>query len=176
MSIEFNKIRNSVLTSEGALAVAMNTLEVSLFGSKCAITGYGRLGKTLAPMLKNMGAGVTVAARRDTDIAWAAAYGFDCLKICFLKNGTSSLTKLSQGYDVIFNTVPSWIFDRSILKNFSKNTLIIDLASAPGGVDPSAAKEFGVKVITALSIPGKYAPISAGNVIGECIIEVLENL
>jgi dipicolinate synthase subunit A len=170
------KIRNSVLTSEGALSIAMNTLDVSLFGSKSAVIGYGRLGKTLAPMLKNMGSSVTVAARRDTDIAWATAYGFETLKIKLDKDGVSTLKALRQDFDVIFNTVPSWLLDNRVLTGFSQNTLIIDLASAPGGIDPSAAKEAGIKVITALSIPGRYAPVSAGHLIGEYIIEVLEKL
>ena len=174
--IEELKIRNSVLTSEGALSVAMNRLEVSLFGSKSAVIGYGRLGKTLAPMLKNMGSDVTVAARRDTDIAWARAYGFDTLKIKLDTDGISTLKDLRDGYDVIFNTVPSWVLDSRVLKGFSRDTLIVDLASAPGGIDPAAAKEEGIEVITALSIPGKYAPVSAGQLIGEYIIEVLEKL
>ncbi len=174
--IEELKIRNSMLTSEGALCIAMNTLEVSIAGSKSAVIGYGRLGKALAPMLKNMGSDVTVAARRSSDIAWAAAYGFNTLKIRLDCDGVSTLKKLGQGYDVIFNTVPSWVLDGRVLSGFSRETLIIDLASAPGGVDPSAAKEAGINVITALSIPGKYAPISAGQLIGEYIIEVLEKL
>ncbi len=174
--IEELKIRNSVLTSEGALSVAMNRLEVSLFGSKSAVIGYGRLGKTLAPMLKSMGSDVTVAARRDTDIAWARAYGFDTLKIKLDTDGISTLKNLRHGYDVIFNTAPSWVLDRGVLKGFSHGTLIVDLASAPGGIDPAAAKEEGIEVITALSIPGKYAPVSAGQLIGEYIIEVLEKL
>ena len=174
--IEELKIRNSVLTSEGALCIAMNALEVSLVGSKSAVIGYGRLGKALAPMLKNIGSDVTVAARRNSDIAWAAAYGFDTLKIKLDSDGVSTLKRLGRGYDVIFNTVPSWVLDSRVLKEFSRDTLIIDLASAPGGVEPAAAKDMGIKVITALSIPGKYAPVSAGQLIGEYIIEVLDKL
>ena len=168
------KIRNSVLASEGAVSVAMNELDVALFGSKCLVTGYGRLAKTLAPMLRALGAQVTVAARKSLDLAWAAAYGFGTMKLGIKKNGESTLTDLSPNIDVIFNTVPSWIFDRSVLEVILPQTLIVDLASAPGGVDPTAARELGRRVVTALSLPGKYAPVSAGRLLGEHILELLK--
>ncbi|MBR2478902.1 MAG: dipicolinate synthase [Clostridia bacterium] len=168
------KIRNSVLASEGAVSVAMNELDVALFGSKCLVTGYGRLAKTLAPMLRALGAEVTVAARKNLDLAWASAYGFGAMKLGLKKNGESTLTDLAPDIDVIFNTVPSWIFDRAVLEAVSPRTLIVDLASAPGGVDPKAASELGRRVVPALSLPGKYAPVSAGRLLGEHIVELLK--
>lgn len=168
------KIRNSVLTSEGALSVAMNELDIALCDSKSAVVGYGRIAKTLAPMLKALGSKVTVAARKSTDVAWAAAYGFDTLKIETSRDGVSTLSALCSGYDVIFNTVPYWLFDETLLSGLSKSTLIIDLASAPGGVEPNAARRLGTRVITALSIPGKYSPVSAGFLIGEYVYSVLK--
>ncbi len=168
------KVRNSVLASEGAVSVAMNELDVAIFGSRCAITGYGRLAKTLAPMLRALGAEVTVAARKSIDIAWAAAYGFDTLRIGVERDGSSTLTSLCKGYDVIFNTVPYWLFDRDLLEKLSSKTLIVDLASAPGGFDSKAAEEYGTRTIRALSIPGRYAPVSAGRLIAEFVVEILK--
>lgn len=170
--LEELKIRNSVFASEGALSIAMNRLDRAIFGSKSAVIGYGRLGKTLAPMLKALGSRVTVAARKATDLAWAAAYGFEPLKIAY-EGGKSTLKKLSDGYDVLFNTAPCWLFDESVLSSFRKNSIIIDLASAPGGVDPNAAEKYGIEVIPALSLPGKYAPVSAGELIGEYLFEMI---
>ena len=171
--LEELKIRNSVLASEGALSIAMNRLDVSVFGSKSAVIGYGRLGKTLAPMLKSLGSRVTVAARKSTDLAWAAAYGFETLKIGYSEEKRSTLTALCRGYDVIFNTAPHWLFNEDVLRFFSSKTIIVDLASAPGGVDPEAAQKHGIEVIPALSLPGKYAPVSAGELIGEYLFEIL---
>ncbi len=168
------KVRNSVLASEGAVSVAMNELDVAIFGSRCAVTGYGRLAKTLAPMLRALGAEVTVAARKSIDLAWAAAYGFDTLRIGVERDGSSTLASLCKGYDVIFNTVPSWLFDRDVLEKLSPKTLIVDLASAPGGFDPKAAEELGTRAIRALSIPGRYAPVSAGRLIAEFVLEILK--
>ena len=51
--------------------------------------------------------------------------------------------------------------------------IIIDLASAPGGVDKGAAEKAEVRVITALSLPGRVAPDSAGEIIAETIENIL---
>lgn len=169
------KIANSVLAAEGALSVAMNELKVSVFGSRSAVVGYGRIGRALSPMLKSLGSRVTVAARKSTDLAWADASGFDTLRLN-VKDGKSSLCALASGYDVIFNTVPYWLFDENVLSCFKgkRDCILIDLASAPGGVDTGAAERFGINVIKALSLPGRYAPYSAGRIIGECIMNILD--
>jgi dipicolinate synthase subunit A len=55
-----------------------------------------------------------------------------------------------------------------------KSTLLIDLASAPGGVDIVAAKKHGLAVTHALSLPSKTAPASAGEIIAESILNIIE--
>lgn len=166
------QIKNTVPTAEGAIAIAMNELPVTINGSKMAVIGYGRVGKMLADKLYALGADVTVAARKSSDLAWAKSHRYSTLKIetC---HGVSTLLSLGAGYDVIFNTVPYWLFDKSILSRLDTNTLIIDLASAPGGVDSKAAGECGVRVIWALSLPGKCAPFTAGKIICESINDIL---
>ena len=54
-----------------------------------------------------------------------------------------------------------------------RDTFIIDLASVPGGVDILAAKELGANVLWATSLPGKYAPVSAGRLIANCVDNIL---
>lgn len=169
------QIKNAIPTAEGAIAIAMNELPITLHSARVAVVGYGRIGKTLSDMLVALGADVTVAARKSTDLAWADTRKCSQLRIQ-VKNGQSSLAELGKNYDVIFNTVPCWVFDENVLKNFNKNTLIIDLASAPGGVDTKTASALGLKVIWALSLPGKCSPFTAGNIICESILETLNRL
>ena len=54
--------------------------------------------------------------------------------------------------------------------------MIVDLASKPGGVDFEAARKMGIKVIWALSLPGKVAPDTAGDIIGKTIINILDEM
>ena len=82
--------------------------------------------------------------------------------------------EISKGYDVIFNTVPYWLFDAAFLNAVDKKTLLIDLASAPGGIDITEAKRLRSKVLWAASLPGKYAPESAGALICDCVRDIIK--
>ena len=74
----------------------------------------------------------------------------------------------------MFNTVPSFIFTRKVLSKHHKDTLFIELASTPGGFDKEAVSKLGLKLIPALSLPGKVAPKAAGNIIKDTIYNIME--
>lgn len=162
------EILNSVPTYEGAIQIMMEELPKTVFGSNVVITGFGKVGEPLGVMLKKMGANVTVCARRPSQRAKARIMGLQAVDFSYLPECASDA-------DVVFNTVPQCVIDREVLIG-AKNSLIIDLASKPGGVDMEAAKDLGVKVIWALGIPGKVAPITAGNIIKETICNIFGEL
>ena len=68
-------VLNSVPTAEGALALAMQKSERTIWGSKIMIIGYGRIGKSLSRLASSMGAAVTVCARGSGDRAAAQTLG-----------------------------------------------------------------------------------------------------
>jgi len=161
-------VYNAVPTAEGAIQLAMEELPITISGSRCLITGYGRIGRVLSRLLVAMGAQVTVAARRFSDLAWAgtqgcAAVGLDVLAEC-------------NDFDVVFNTIPHMIFDRDILVGMDKNTLFIDLASRPGGIDFTAAAELELKTVWALSLPGRVSPKSAGQIIKSTLLNIIKEI
>ncbi len=121
-------VLNAIPTAEGALEIAMRELPVTLNNASCLVLGFGRIAKVLAHRLHGLGAHVTVAARRHSDLAWIAGYGYEALPIKELKTKT-------QKMQVVFNTVPHVILDRETLITLPKDCLIIDLASKPGGAD-----------------------------------------
>ena len=164
------QIKNAYITAEAAVSIAMNSLDKCIKDSCFAITGSGRISRLLAEILLKLGARVTVAARNTDALVYFELMGCDTVKI----NGNWS-DKLINGYDVIFNTVPSWLFNRDFLERVDKQVLIIELASAPGGLDICAARELSSNVRGGSSLPGKYAPYSAGKLIAECISEMLES-
>jgi len=165
------QIKNAYITAEAALSIAMNSLDRCIKDAKLAITGSGRIARLLAELLFRMGANVTVAARNADSLVYYELLGCKTLQI---KNTEEKwYEEFEDGYDIIFNTVPSWLFDREFLEKVDKSLLIIELASAPGGVDICAARELSSNVLWASSLPGKYAPESAGILIAECISEYL---
>lgn len=162
-------IKNAVPTVEGAIQIAMEELPTTLFGTRVLVIGYGRLGKLLAHRLKGLGARVTVSARRYDDLAWIEAYG------CWSEH-TEQLDGWLGGYQLIINTVPAVVLDGARLHDLDEGTLVIDLASRPGGVDLEAAARLGVKVIWALSLPGKVAPVTAGAAIRDTIYHMWQEM
>ncbi len=162
--------RNALPTAEGAVSILMERISRTVSGLPVAITGYGRISRALAKLLHAMGAKVTVGARKPMALAEAAGEGYGILRL----DGERSLVALCEGQAAVFNTVPHWLFTKEVLKTVKKDMLLIDLASAPGGVDVDAAGALGLCVIWALSLPGKYAPATAGEIIAECLLCEME--
>ncbi len=160
------QVCNAVPTAEGAIEIAMREYLGTINNSKCLITGYGRIGKVLAKMLQGLGAKVYVSARRKESLAWIKLNGYIPIDNNNLIN--------SGEYDLIFNTVPAKILDAHIMAKIATNALIIDLASLPGGVDFESAKRMGIPTIHALSLPGKVAPKTSGEIIKNTIFNILE--
>lgn len=159
-------IMNAIPTAEGALAIAINETNRTIFNSNCLVVGYGRIGKVLSKMLAGLGANVTVSARKCSDFAWISTNGYKHIH-------SKHLSRHISNYDIIFNTVPSIIIDEFVLAKMKPEVLIIDLASLPGGVDTDAATKHSVKVIPALSLPGRVAPVSAAEIIKNTILNII---
>lgn len=159
-------ILNAVPTAEGAVEIAMRELPTTVFGMECAVVGYGKVGRVLAATLNALGANVTVFARRAEARAWAKVDG------CKAED-TEKLATSAHGFTCVFNTVPAVLIDESVINSLSRDALIVDLASSPGGVDVGAAEKRGIRCISALSLPGRVAPDSAGMIIAETIENIL---
>lgn len=162
-------VLNAVPSAEGALAIAMEELPFTIHSCKCLVTGFGRIGKILARILHAMGADVTCSARKSSDLAWINSLGYHAVS-------TDNLIACVHNVPLIFNTVPNHIFDREVLRNITPGTLIIDLASKPGGVDLESAATLGIKVIWALSLPGKTSPVTAGKIIKDTVANILNEI
>ena len=82
---------------------------------------------------------------------------------------------LSQ-YDIILNTVPHLILNQELLNYVKEDCLLIDLASNPGGIDKRTAKNRQLKLIWALALPGKVAPITTAEFIKDTIYNILKEI
>lgn len=158
-------ILNSVPTAEGAVQLAMEEMPITVCGARALVTGYGRVARALSALLAAMGASVTVAARRGEDRAAATVAGHHSIPVASLAD--------AGDFDVIFNTVPAMLFDADLLKKLDPATLLIDLASRPGGVDFEAAAALRLKTVWALSLPGRVAPKTAADILKRTILNML---
>ena len=142
---------NAALTAEGAVGLLLQESERSLCGSKVLVSGFGRIGRLLAVRLRALGAGVTVAARREESRAEAEALDCESLPFC----------ALGGGYDFVVNTVPERVLDEAFLCCLPETALLLELASAPGGYDRNLAENLGLRCLAAPGLPGRSAPLSA---------------
>ena len=158
-------IRNCVPTAEGALQIALRELAVTVDGTRTLMIGYGRVAKACAKLFSAVGSDVTVAARKLSQLAQAQNDG--CKAI-----GLNSIAENIGSFDIVINTVPAMVLTKQILERLGKDAIVIDLASMPGGTDFEAAKQLGRRVVHALALPGKTAPVTSGKLIAEAVINI----
>ncbi len=169
MTREELSVLNTISTAEGAIQIAMQETLSTIHGSNVLVLGFGRVGKILSKMLNGIGARVSCEARKESDIAWIKAYGYNPIHL-------NSLDDSIGDYDVIINTIPSIVLDSNRLDKVKKDCLIIDLASNPGGVDRDAANKKGIKTIWALALPGKVAPLTSAEFLKETIYNIFKEM
>ena len=162
-------VLNTIATAEGTIQIAMENTTRTIHGSNILIMGFGRVGKVLAKMLDGIGAKVSCEARKNSDIAWIKAYGYNPIHLSELENELGN-------YDIIINTIPFQILDENRLKYVKKECTILDLSSNPGGVDRAAARNLGLKAIWALSLPGRVAPMTSAEFIKETLYHILKEI
>ena len=158
---------NAIPTCEGALEILLRERQETLWGSRALIAGFGRIGKLLALRLTAFGAAVTVAARSPRDRALAAALGCRAQTL-------AELPATAHGFDLLINTVPAPVIGRDAIAALRENAFLLDLASAPGGIDLAAAGAAQIRAVWALSLPARHAPVTAGRFVAQTVLEMME--
>jgi dipicolinate synthase subunit A len=158
-------VKNAVPTAEGALALAMNELDVTVRGTRTLIVGWGRVAKACAALFSAAGARVCIAARKPAALAEAQCLGYEAFPI-------NELFARIGGFTLIINSVPAPVLTSEVVCETKRNCLIIDLASKPGGTDFAACDKLSRRAVHALSLPGKCAPVTAGEIIAETVLNI----
>lgn len=159
-------VKNAVLTAEGAIETAMREYPGTLNKARCLVAGFGRVGKALSLALRGLNAEVTASARNGVDLAWIEVFGCRAIH-------TDEIFTHGQ-YEIVFNTIPAMVFPRKMLAKAQPGTVLIDLASVPGGIDFEAAAKLPVHAVQALSLPGRVAPKAAAEIIKTTIYHMME--
>ncbi len=160
-------ILNSVSTAEGVIFEIIGNTSINIHGSKIAVIGYGKAGSAIARRLTALGADVSVAARSEKSRAQAEADGCKATAL-------SQLGEIAEKLDIVINTVPAPVLEEDFIENLPKSCLVIEVASAPYGVDFAAAEKHGIRVLRVPSLPGRIAPKSAGEAIAKTILGAVE--
>ncbi len=148
---------NAAITAHCALKLVQQALPMTLQDCPVLIIGWGRIGKCLAVLLRQVGARVSVAARKPADRAMLQALGYHT-------EVPASLHYELIRYRVVINTVPALLLTEKQLAHCRPDCLKIDLASVKGLE--------GDSVIWARGLPSKDAPETSGELIARTAIRL----
>ena len=168
MDLDEVAILNSIPTAEGAIAMAMEMMDITIHGCTAVVVGFGRCGETLARDLRALSANVRVIARRPSDLARITEMGLAAIPI-------ERLPEAVQGADLVINTVPTKVLTDAVISQMETSSVIVDIASKPGGTDFDYAQKRGLKAKLAPSLPGLVAPKTAGRILAVTIGRILKD-
>jgi dipicolinate synthase subunit A len=161
-------IYNSIPTVEGTIMMAIQHTDFTIHGSNVAVLGLGRVGMSVARTFHLLGSKVTVGARKTAHIARIVEMGLTPFHL-------DEITHWVKNTDICINTIPFPIVTASVISKMPTHTLIIDLASKPGGTDFRYAEKRGIKALLAPSLPGIVAPKTAGNILANVLSQLLQD-
>ena len=159
-------IRNAIPTAEGCVGILLAQRKRTLWGSAVLLLGFGPVGQALGVRLAALGADVTVCARRPEQRALAESLGLRGAEL-------ARLGALAPAFDRVVNTIPAPVLTEPVLTALRPGSLIVDLASKPGGTDFAAAQRLGLRAIHALSLPAVCAPETAGEAVARTVLAIL---
>ena len=160
-------IRNAIPTAEGCIGILLRESTRTLWGANILLLGFGPVGRALAVRLAALGARVTVAARRPVQRAMAEELGLRAVPL-------TELATVAAAFDTVVNTIPAPVLTAQVLAALPKKSLIVDLASKPGGTDFAAARRLGHTALHALSLPTVWAPETAGEALARTVQAILQ--
>ncbi|MDP4171931.1 MAG: dipicolinic acid synthetase subunit A, partial [Bacillota bacterium] len=160
-------IYNSIPTVEGTIMMAIQHTDFTLHGSRIAVLGLGRVGMSVARTFHALGAKVSVGARKTEHLARITEMGVDPFHL-------NDLEREVRDTDILINTIPYLIVTASVLSKMPAHSLVIDLASKPGGTDFRYAEKRGIKALLAPGLPGIVAPKTAGQILANVLSQLLQ--
>jgi dipicolinate synthase subunit A len=161
-------IYNSIPTVEGTIMMAIQHTDFTIHGSKIAVLGLGRVGMSVARTFHSLGAKVKVGARKSEHLARITEMALEPFHL-------NNLEAEVKDVDIVINTVPYLIVNATIISKMPPHTLIIDLASKPGGTDFRYAEKRGIKALLAPGLPGIVAPRTAGQILANVLSQLLQD-
>lgn len=160
-------VYNAIPTAEGCIGILLERRSRTLWGAAVLVLGFGPVGRALAVRLAALGARVTVAARRPVQRAMAEELGLRAVPL-------TELAAEAAAFDTVVNTIPAPVLTAQVLAALPKKSLIVDLASKPGGTDFAAARRLGHMALHALSLPTVWAPETAGEALARTVQAILQ--
>ena len=148
---------NAYISAECALDTALPYLKCTLRNCPVLIIGWGRIGKCLGQILRQLDADVTIAARNPRDRAMIHALGYSAVS-------TEEVPLCLSHFRLLYNTVPFPVLNQAQTALCRKDCVKIELASK-NGIE-------GDDIVIARGLPGLHMPESSGKLIADTFIRL----
>lgn len=160
-------VKNAAITAEGAVSELMRRARSALCDMRILVVGWGRIGKLLINKLSALCPSVYLMSVNTESRALAAELG-----CCALPPDCPR--EIMQSFDAVINTAPAQVIPD--LTAFRDSCILLELASAPGGIDPAEAADAGLDLTVLRALPGRYAPKSASEAMYSAISDILKGV
>ena len=144
----------------------MRVKKRALMRETALVTGYGRIGREMTARLCALGMFVIVCARSEEQMRMAHAAGAHPVPL-------AQIAAACRQADVIINTIPAHVLGDAALAATARDTPIIELASAPYGLEMQKAVKLGLQVCVESGLPGRYAPLDAGEALFDALTRAM---
>lgn len=155
--------RNAEISAEAAVCEAMQRTHRMLDEQNVLVLGYGLFARAIVWRLKALGARVWVVARREKSRLLAMQEGAQVVSF-------EQIPLIAPQMQLVMNTVPAVVLGPAELVSFPDETLLMELASPPYGIDLPAAVDLEKNVVVLPGLPSRYAPISAAKALKETVM------
>ena len=159
-------VRNAAITAEGAVSELMRKTKTALCDMHILVVGWGRIGKLLINKLAALCPAVCLMSVNSEARALASELGCTAL-------APDCPTEVLGGFDAVINTAPAPVIPD--LRAFKDSCIMLELASAPGGINEKNAKELGLDLAVLRGLPGRYAPESAARAMFAAVSDILKS-
>lgn len=160
-------VKNAAVTAEGAVSELMKQTKTALCDMRVLVVGWGRIGKLLINKLTALCPAVCLMSKSSEARALASALGCTSL-------APDCPPELLGGFDAVINTAPAQVIPD--LRAFKDSCILLELASAPGGIDEKAANDLGLDLAILHGLPGRYAPESAAKAMFSAVSDILKGV
>lgn len=160
-------VKNAAVTAEGAVSELMRKTKTALCDMRVLVVGWGRIGKLIINKLTALCPAVCLMSRSSEARALASALG--CTSFA-----PDCPPELLGSFDAVINTAPAQVIPD--LRAFKDSCILLELASAPGGIDENAANDLGLDLSILRGLPGRYAPESAAKAIYSPVSDILKGV
>lgn len=157
--------KNAYITAEATLSLMIQKGCYCIRDQKVVITGYGRCARELARLIRCLGGKVTILARSAAARIRAKEEGYEAVDFAY---GPEEIC----GAVTVINTVPSYVFTEGMLRELHEDTLFLDIASKPGGVDQKLLEKYPHPCHLELGLPARYMQKSSAKILADMMMSL----